>query len=520
MGSINRDDEKESLLDTKTSRKKNARIHNGYGARHTFTILSFIGYFHIYALRFNLSVAIVAMANHTDTKSDVNNTDMDVCPSPSLNDTKLTNKQAVEFDWDESTQGLILSAFFYGYAATQIPGGYLATKFGGKHIFGCGILITAILTLLTPLVARIGTWALIVCRIIEGLAEGMTFPAISTMQGKWTPEKERSVLPVFASSGATFGSLVVMPVAGYLCDSDFLGGWPSVFYIFGGTAVIWFVFWNFLIFETPSDHTRISAAERLFIESTASVKKATHYPTPWRAILTSSAVWAIMLTDFLQAWGGCITYTTLPTYMNKIQKFDITKDGLLMALPMLMSLITSIFGSYLADLLRSKRILSTVTVRKLFNTLGLVPAALCLPFISLAGCEHVIVVALIVLGNGMLGFVQVGLTVNLLDIGYNYSGILMGLSNFSSNIPAVFSPYFVGLMTNNHESMSRWQTIFYVSMGAYIVGTIIFLVFAKGSEQPWNKPPDKPNENYITIKQSSMTGYQSPKTRYANSYGF
>ncbi len=43
--------------------------------------------------------------------------------------------QYPDFTWDSSTQGIILGSFFYGYILTQIPGGWLATKFGGKRIF-------------------------------------------------------------------------------------------------------------------------------------------------------------------------------------------------------------------------------------------------------------------------------------------------------------------------------------------------------------------------------------------------
>ena len=34
-------------------------------------------------------------------------------------------------------------------------------------------------------------------------------------------------------SGAQLGTVFAMPISGLLCDSGFLGGWPSVFYIFG-----------------------------------------------------------------------------------------------------------------------------------------------------------------------------------------------------------------------------------------------------------------------------------------------
>lgn len=76
-----------------------------------------------------------------------------------------------EFDWDEKTQGLILSAFYWGYVIMHIPGGLLAQKFGGKHTLGFGILSTAIFTLLTPFAARQSANWLIALRFFEGLGE-------------------------------------------------------------------------------------------------------------------------------------------------------------------------------------------------------------------------------------------------------------------------------------------------------------------------------------------------------------
>jgi len=34
-------------------------------------------------------------------------------------------------------------------------------------------------------------------------------------------------------AGAQLGTVFAMPISGYLCGSTFLGGWPSVFYVFG-----------------------------------------------------------------------------------------------------------------------------------------------------------------------------------------------------------------------------------------------------------------------------------------------
>jgi MFS transporter, ACS family, solute carrier family 17 (sodium-dependent inorganic phosphate cotransporter), other len=45
---------------------------------------------------------------------------------------------AKEFGWSSTTQGLILSSFFVGYLTTQVLGGVLADRLGGKGVLGAG----------------------------------------------------------------------------------------------------------------------------------------------------------------------------------------------------------------------------------------------------------------------------------------------------------------------------------------------------------------------------------------------
>lgn len=90
-----------------------------------------------------------------------------------------------EFGWSEGRQGLVLSSFFYGYLSTQIIGGYLAQKFGGRIVLTVGknlrckfphnsvgyILWTAF-TILTPASSHVHFIALVFCRIFMGAGEG------------------------------------------------------------------------------------------------------------------------------------------------------------------------------------------------------------------------------------------------------------------------------------------------------------------------------------------------------------
>ncbi|CAG8819549.1 20612_t:CDS:1, partial [Racocetra persica] len=40
----------------------------------------------------------------------------------------------LDFGYTSTTQGFILSSFFFGYLTTQILGGVLADKYGGKWV--------------------------------------------------------------------------------------------------------------------------------------------------------------------------------------------------------------------------------------------------------------------------------------------------------------------------------------------------------------------------------------------------
>lgn len=72
-----------------------------------------------------------------------------------------------------------------------------------------------------------------------------------------------------------FGTIICLPVSGWLSSSGFLGGWPSVFYVFGALGVLWGVPWFLLVHNRPENHPRISEAELKFITGHRNtVKKA------------------------------------------------------------------------------------------------------------------------------------------------------------------------------------------------------------------------------------------------------
>jgi len=97
--------------------------------RLVLTIMGFLGFANVYILRVNLSIALVAMLNHTQqpydnaSRNHSENNTADICESSGSTGRTGFGKedmQSGEFNWDSHLQGTVLAAFFYGYITTQV----------------------------------------------------------------------------------------------------------------------------------------------------------------------------------------------------------------------------------------------------------------------------------------------------------------------------------------------------------------------------------------------------------------
>jgi ACS family sodium-dependent inorganic phosphate cotransporter-like MFS transporter 5 len=256
--------ENDKNFDSKLSENEGKYCYTFIPARFVFIFLGFIGFNLLYAYKVALSVALVAMVTHSTNSSDDSSSECQVTQNNSTNDTETTGEG--EFDWTGDQQAMILGAFFYGYAVTQIPGGLMAERFGAKWVLGLSIFATALLALISPLAARISFVAFFIVRVCQGLTEGLVFPSMTAMFARWLPKMERSLGSTIVFTGAQIGSVITYPLTGYLCDGEFMGGWPAIFYLTGILGCVWFVFWVLLIYETPDRHPHISLKELDYIK--------------------------------------------------------------------------------------------------------------------------------------------------------------------------------------------------------------------------------------------------------------
>lgn len=172
-----------------------------------------------------------------------------------------------ELKWTEQQKGVVLSSFYWGYALGQLPASCYVQIYGAKWIFGLSVIIPSLLTLLVPVVGRTSFMLLIALRVLIGFFESASFPAVYHFFPLWIPLDEKTVLIPFILSGMYLGEIVGFSLSGMLTVTHFtvgdivLGGWSSVFYVFGVVGVLWFPLWAQFAYEQPNMHPGISDEE-------------------------------------------------------------------------------------------------------------------------------------------------------------------------------------------------------------------------------------------------------------------
>ncbi|CAG9860032.1 unnamed protein product [Phyllotreta striolata] len=435
--------------------------------RHVVTLLTFFGFFNVYALRSNISIALVDMI--------------------SLKNVTLENNTIVEkreFDWQPVQLGYVLSSFFYGYVFTQLLGGYLAARFGGAKIYGIGIAATAIFTLATPAAAKTNIYCLIAVRSLEGLFEGVNFPSSMAIWANWAPPAEKSRITSICLSGSHLGTVIAMPVSSLLC---FYLGWESIFYVFGALALLWYVVWVILVRDSPSEDPRIKPEELLFINEAVNAIEPTIKPAiPWRSILTSKAVWTITALICCETWGFHTFVAFLPALMKSGLNFDLNSSGFLTALPYIAMCVAITIGGHLSDWLIRRKIMTVTNVRKTVIIVGFTGQAFCL-FAAAKWLSRVLTPTFTVIGAGFLGIALSGVTVSILDIAPQFSSVILGLANTCGAMPGIVSPILSGYIVKDLTNVDQWKIIFYIAAGIYMFGAFLSVFLLTAEKQPWAK---------------------------------
>lgn len=179
----------------------------------------------------------------------------------------------------------------------MLVSGTQADRLNSKWTIVAALLLLVISNAILPLVAPLSVWLVIVARCLTGFSDALLQPSASSMITRWFPPKERSFAIGLITGGRQIGTLLILPLAGYLCSRhDFLNGWPAIFYVSSliGSGIL--ISWLFLSADKPSKHFCTSLNEKNFVEQKIAEehvgKRKERKTVPWRKLLKCGPLYA------------------------------------------------------------------------------------------------------------------------------------------------------------------------------------------------------------------------------------
>ncbi|GAV82087.1 MFS_1 domain-containing protein [Cephalotus follicularis] len=391
-----------------------------------------------------------------------------------------------QFGWSSSVAGLVQSSFFWGYAMSQLPGGWLAKIFGGRKVLQIGVLTWSLATALVPILAGFMP-GLVFSRILVGIGEGVSPSAATDLIARLMPLEERSRAVAFVFGGLSVGSVTGLLFAPPLIQNF---GWESVFYLFGVLGIAWFLGYQFL-----EEGKHSYAAEPIAGSSSTNTSKSLNTSlnelggslkdVPWKAFFRSPAVWAMIYAHFCGSWGHYTCLSWLPTYFSEELDLNLTEAAWVSILPPLASIFVTSIASQTADSLISNGV-ETTTVRKICQTIGFLSPAVCMTLSSLdLGLPPWEVVGILTSGLALSSFTLSGLYCTHQDMSPEYASILLGITNTVGAVPGIVGVPLTGSLLDSTHSWSL--SLFAPSIFFYLTGTVVWLAFASSKPQSFSK---------------------------------
>lgn len=222
--------------------------------------------------------------------------------------------------------GLLLSSFYFGFWLMQLPGGWLADRFGAKVVVLIAIGFWSLFTLMTGFAWSL--MSLLVIRLLFGLGEG-AFPsaAIKSAAENYVTDQKPKVTSILLSSNYVGSMIAPLLIAPLLLHFD----WRHTFMIIGVLGLVFVLIYGMTVRNTLPDQG--GQRQRINRHDVISVAKL---PLLWKI----AAVWfgLSLINKGLDSW--------MPVYLMTERHLDIKSVGMLLPLPYVTAALATAIGGW------------------------------------------------------------------------------------------------------------------------------------------------------------------------------
>lgn len=341
---------------------------------------------------------------------------------------------------DPTEMGIIMSAFFWSYAAFQIPAGWIADRIGQRIASVVAVVWWSLATAATAGANTIAS--LIGARVFMGIGEAGVYPCNAGITAKWFPDRERGKVTALFDSGSKFGTAFTMPFIAWMVAAY---GWRIPFVVCGAVGLVWAVAW-LAYYQDPEKHKYINQAELKYIREGQAKKEGIDktQPMKWYELLKYRNVLAMCLGFFLFNYSMYFFITWFPTYLVKDRGMQLMTMGWMAMLPPLCGILSQWVGGIFTDYMYQKT--GNLTKSRKINLVFGLLVATSIGFASFVE-SNAATVALLCISYGGMAFAAAALWSLPGDIApRNMTSLLGGIQNCASNIGGILGPIVTGYL--------------------------------------------------------------------------
>ncbi|KAF5270556.1 hypothetical protein FQR65_LT05454 [Abscondita terminalis] len=458
----------------------------------------------MYIIRATLSFTIIAMVKERPYNKNVN-LSKTLCFDYSNTTNVLPNNYGGTLNWSINQQYYVLTSFYWTYLMSHTISGTVVQKFGTKKTFGWSLVATSVCQLCIPFTSSRHYMLVIALQLIQGLSQGLIWPALYAAIGIWIPVQERSRF-VTCFQGSALGIALVCFLAG-LVIAEF--GWVYVFYGTGTIGLLCALLWYLLMYDTPEQHPRIDKKELQYIQEYREHSYSSDRTIPWSSILKSLPVWAVAVSAFGRMWVLAIFTTYSPLYFTGIVGLSLEKAGFILGTCTFIGYVSSLLLSFTSDKIIAYKLMPLVYNRKMFSVTGQIfSGILFLTMGYIVECNIPLIIAITYLIQFFLMANFVGNMTNIVDLSPSYAAPVSSFVQIILLMPTVLATFVLKTFLQNENKLLAWSHTLSISCGVSIFTALFYAIFASAKVQPWDSSTNSWDLKHPNAKKNLLNNDQ------------
>ncbi|MBV8704845.1 MAG: MFS transporter [Acetobacteraceae bacterium] len=362
--------------------------------------------------------------------------------------------------------GLLLSAFLWAYAFSQLPGGALVDRVGPHRLLAGGLGIWSLAQTAAGFVTSF--WQFSIARVFLGIGEAPMFPSAVRVVRDWYRVRDRGLPTGIWNCTSSLGPAIAPPILTALMLSF---GWRWMFIIMGVAGLAVAAAW-FLVYRDAAEYG-FEADERRYLQEGEEAPVASRVTLrEWGQLFRFRTTWGLILGFFGVVYMSWLYLAWLPGYLEIQRHMSIPKTGWVSAIPFAFGVLGSVGGGAIADRLMAAGF-TPINSRKAPVIIGLLGMA-GFTVVAAETPSNTVAVACVSAAL-MFGACASGMSWALASVAApsNCTASLGAIQNFGGYLGGALAPTITGFIVQRTGSFTP---ALLVSAGIGLVSALMYLV--------------------------------------------